>query len=402
MSPSLGILHSDLSVSRHNDSTGKQWGVGWQWTNQRFSASASQIRRDRQFSDMSVLTDGTLTTLEDNAFVSWSFNDIGTLGLSWINRQYPTANSQQQYVGFSWSKSLGRRLNIATSFTQSLEDDRDKTLYINLSYQLSDNQYVSAQRSEQNQLTNNQLSWSKELDSNNTGWSADVTAQQGDSSNTHADYLRRTSWSDWEFGYNHYNHQDSYYSSLSGAVGVFMGHIYATRELGDSFAVVDTSGVPGIPVYLQHQPAGKTDRNGTLFLNDLDPYFKNDITIDVLSLPDDYRALYTEQEVIPKGGGGAVAAFSIYRTHALLITGKLKNGKLLPFAANVSVVDAHGKTPTKGTTHTVVAYEGNIYLEDPPANGQVIVEMNDGDCRIALPARLPSSQKVVQMEAECQ
>ncbi|WP_277871010.1 hypothetical protein [Tatumella ptyseos] len=41
-----------------------------------------------------------------------------------------------------------------------------------------------------------------------------------------------------------------------------------------------------------------------MFLNDLDPYFKNDITIDVLSLPLDYRALYTEQEIIPKGGGG--------------------------------------------------------------------------------------------------
>ncbi|WP_294902019.1 fimbria/pilus outer membrane usher protein [Tatumella sp. UBA2305] len=400
LSPSLGIVHSDFSVSRHDVNTGKQWGIGWQWSNQRFSASATETRRDSQFRDMSVFTEGTLSTRSDNAFVSWSFDHIGTLGMSWINRQYPKLH--QQYAGLSWFKTFGHRINIATSMTQSLENTRDKTLYINVTLPLSESGYMSVQRSQENESTNNQLTLSRVLDSNKPGWGGDLSVQNGDSSDIHADYRQRTRWSDWELGYNRYNHQDNYYTSLSGAVGIFMGHAYATRELGDSFAIVDTAGVPDIPVYLQHRLAGKTDKNGTMFLNDLDPYFKNDITIGVLNLPEDFRALYTEQEVIPKSGGGAVAAFSIYRTHALLITGKQQDGAALPFAAEVGVSDKQGHLPATGTTHTIVGYEGNIYLEDPPASGEVIVHRTDGDCRIKLPAHLPAAKSVVQMEAICQ
>ncbi len=399
LSPVIGILHSDFSVSRHESATGKQWGVGWQWANQRFSASATETRRDSQFRDMSVLAEGTLATRSDNAFVSWAFDNIGTIGMSWINLQYP--GTHQQYAGLSWFRTFSHRINISTSLTQSLSDSRDKTVYINLTLPLSDRQYIAVQHSQQSGTVYNQLSWSRELDSNKPDWGADLSVQDGTNPNKHADYRQRTRWSDLELGYNQYNHQNSYYASMSGALGLFMGHLYATRELGDAFAIVDTSGVPDIPVYLQHRPAGKTDSTGTLFINNLDPYFRNNISIDVLSLPEDYRALYTEQQVIPKSGGGAVAAFSVYRTHALMITGRLEDGSALPFAAGVGVIDSRGNNVTKGTTHTVVGYEGNIYLEDPPAGGEVIVHRAQGDCRIALPAKLPAEKSVVQMESIC-
>ena len=400
LSPVLGIVHSDFSVSRHDGDSGEQWGVGWQWSEQRFSASVSETRRSTAYRDMSVLSEGALATQSDNAFISWSFTHIGTVGLSWINRQYP--ETHQQYSGFSWFKTFGERFNIATSLTQSMEDTHDKTVYINLSFPLTDHQYVSVQHSQEGQSEYNQLTWSRTLDSNTPGWGGDLSVQNGDNPNIHADYRQRTRWSDLEAGYNRYNQQNNYYASMTGAVGLFMGHVYTTRQLGDAFAIVDTAGVPNIPVYLQHRPVGKTDKNGTLFLNDLDPYYQNDISIDVLSLPLDYRALYTEQKVIPKSGGGAMAAFSIYRTHALLLTGKQEDGTMLPFAAVVDVMNAEGQIAVKGTIHTVVGYEGNIYLEDPPARGVVVVHRTGGDCRIKLPAQLPAEQNVVQREATCQ
>ena len=94
--------------------------------------------------------------------------------------------------------------------------------------------------------------------------------------------------------------------------------------------------------------------------------------------------------------------FRIYRARALLMTVKQTQGKALPFAAPVSVVTAAGQQPETGTRTTVVGYEGNIYLENPPAEGFAIVHLPDSTCRIRLPAQLPAGKAITTMEAVCQ
>ncbi|MBS0854714.1 MULTISPECIES: fimbria/pilus outer membrane usher protein [unclassified Tatumella] len=400
LSPWLGIVHGDISASRHNRLNGKQWGVGWQWSNRHLSFSLTDTRRDSHYRDMSVLTEGELATRSDNAFISWSMGAAGTVGASWINRQY--AGETRSYAGFSWSGTFRHNINISASLTRALEMDHDKTLYLSVSVPLSDTQYVSVQHSQDSQSANNQLTWSKSVISNKPGWGGDVSLQNGSNATTHLDYRQRTEWSDLELGYNRYSQQNNYYASLSGTAGLFANAFYATRQLGDGFALVDTDGIAGIPVYLEHQPVGKTDRDGKLFLNNLLPYYRNNISIDVLSLPDDFRALYTEDNAIPESGGGAMVHFRIYRARALLMTVKQTQGKALPFAAPVSVVTAAGQQPETGTRTTVVGYEGNIYLENPPAEGFAIVHLPDSTCRIRLPAQLPAGKAITTMEAVCQ
>lgn len=400
LSPWLGMLHTDYSVSRYSGQQGTQRGVGWQWSNQQLTISATRNQRSLHYADMSVLADGQLATRSDNAFVSWSLKTFGTFGVSWIQRQYRDINTD--YAGLSWSRAFAHHLSVSASLTRAMDQEHGTTLYLNLSLPLNDDNYLSLQHSRANNTNSQQVSWTKTLVGNKPGWGADVSIMQGAEDNSHLDYRYRSSWSDSEFGYNRSDKQNNYYATLSGAIGWFNNGLYATRELGDAFAIVDTGGVPHIPVFLSHQPAGTTDSHGRLFLNNLLPNYRNPVTIDVLSLPLDYRALYTEQQAIPASGGGASVNFSVYRTRALLLTAKGRNGTALTFASSVSVTTSSGQAPEVGTSSTVVGYGGNIYLESPPAGGDVLVHQPNGDCHIRLPEQLVGKQAIVQMEAVCQ
>lgn len=400
LSPWIGILHGDYSASRHTAQTGNQWGLGWQWTNQILTASVSRNQRTTGYTDMSVLSDGQLSTRSDNAFVSWSTKSFGTMGMSWISREY--TGQHREYAGLSWSRLFPYSVSVSASLTRSIGDTHDQTVYLSVSIPLSRSQSLNITRNQDSDSTNNQLSWSKSLTSDKPGWGANASVSQGDNATTHLDYSYRSTWSDAGIGYNHIGQQNNYYGTLSGAVGWFDGGFYAPRQLGDAFAIVDTNGVADIPVLLSHQPAGKTDSHGRLFLNQLVPYYRNNVSIDVLSLPEDYRALYVEKEAIPGNGNGALLNFSVYRTRALLMTVKDKKGESLAFAAPVTVQTEQGGRPQKGTTNTVVGYGGAIYLEDPPERGKVIVHQPGGDCQIRLPEKLPGEQAIVQTEAVCQ
>lgn len=407
LSPTLGVLHGDTSWGRYHDDNGMQAGLSWNWNNRTLNSSISHIQRSRQFRDISSIDDSYQATREDSAFIGWSVPTIGTLGSSWIDRKY--RSSSTQYGGLSWSKTFSKHLSMSASFTQALDDKSDATFYLNVNIPLGNNRdNLSMQYNHDKHGSSEQLSLNHALESNRPGWGWLASARHNpDSDDTHLVVQHRSSWSDMELGTNNYSSQKEYYASMSGAVGLFMGNLYATRDLSDSFVVVDTEGVPDIPVMLEHRPVGKTDSHGRLFLNNLQPYQQNHINIDALHLGADYRAPYTSMEAIPRHNGGAFTQFSVYRTRALLLIAHTPDGKPVPFSANATILNNKGEPPAKGTINTVAGYDGNIYLEDAPASGKVHLQWRDGQCTIALPSSESESESesgtnTIKKEVVCQ
>lgn len=401
LSPTLGVLHLNASNSQYDQERGTQWGSGWQWNNRRFNVALNHSQASRGYRDVSSLADNTLTTREDSAFASVSFDTTGTFGVSWVNQTYPDSSSQ--YAGLSWSKSFTHGITLATSLTDELGDERNTTIYLNLSMPLNQhNDYLSLQNNHDNDGNAMQASLTHSLDANKPGWGWNMSAQSGDNAALHATVQHRSHWSDMALGFNRQDNNSDDYGSLSGALGLFTGHLYATRMLGNAFAIVDTSKVPNVPVYLEHRPVGHTDKNGMLFLNNLNPYQENRLDIDVLQLDEAYRAPYTGEVLVPKTASGALAKFVIYKTHALLMTVKTADGKNVPFSAQVNVSTAQGETPSHGTQQTIAGYEGKIYLEDPPAGGKVSVQWGSSSCQVTLPQQLSRSHSVEMMKTRCQ
>ena len=386
LSPSLGILHADTSWGRYRADKGVQSGLSWNWNNRTLNTSINHVQRSSRFRDISAMDGSSQATREDSAFIGWSLPTIGTLGTSWIDRKYPSSSTQ--YAGLSWSKTFSKHLSISASLTQALEDKNDATFYLSVNIPLASNRdNLSMQYNHDKRGGSEQMNLNHALDSNRPGWGWLASARHShDADDAHLVVQHRSPWSDMELGMNDYSGNKEYHASMSGAVGLFMGNMYATRELSDSFVLVDTEGVPDIPVMLEHRPVGKTDSHGRLFLNNLQPYQQNHINIDALHLGTDYRAPYTSMEAIPRHNGGAFTQFSVYRTRALLLIARTADGKPVPFAANATVFNRKGEPPAKGTVNTVAGYDGNIYLENAPDGGRVQVNWDEHQCTIALPS----------------
>lgn len=401
LSPSMGIMHADLAWGRYQQDSGIQWGAGWQWNNRYLSVGLNHTQRGKQYRDITALANNILPRQQDSAFVNLSIPYVGSLGTSWIRQAYSQQTSE--YVGLTWSKSFSESGTITATFSQSLNNERDKTFYLGYSLPLFSNRnYLSLRHNAGSHSRNNQLSLSRSLESNQPGWGWNASARSGKMSSQHASLQRRNSWSDMALGTNQYPNQHEYYASMSGSVGFFMGSLYATRELGEAFLLVDTNGQPNVPVQLDHRPAGKTDSRGRLFLTNLVPNHPNSIDIDILDLPEDYRAAYTRQVAIPRSKSGVFTKFDVYQTRALLLSVFASDGSVIPAAAEVQVRDKDGNTPTHGTLNTIVGYEGEVYLEDPPPGGYAEINWAGEKCKMTLPASGALNKTSIRSKITCQ
>ena len=166
---------------------------------------------------------------------------------------------------------------------------------------------------------------------------------------------------------------------LSGGVAFVDGHVYATRPVLGSFALVDVPGVAGVDVYHENELVGKTNRNGTLIVPDLLPNYGNDIRIDDKDAPINTSIQKVQRLVAPSAQAGAHIVFAATELHAL-------NGTIVVNLNGKSIVPAFGDlTLENGSTvvaESVLGRGGEFYLEGVPAGTyRAHVVFREGECR---------------------
>lgn len=391
MAPYLGVLRADVAMSHYRNNSGVQWGTGWQWNNPQFSISADHQQFSSNYADISVIAENTLPKKISSIFVSRSFDDTGTFGGGWVSREYPSA--KMQYANVSWTRTWTDAFTLSVNATKEIENRNDHALYLMINIPLSSEHYISLQTNYENQQANQQIQYNKRLTPDKSGWGWGLSSQAGNNNNFHADISHRNDINEWQLGYNRNNNSDSWFAGTNGAIGLLEGQVYFMRTLGNAFAIADTSGIPEIPVFLQNIEVGRTDKNGFLLLNDLYGYEPQKIRINALSLPADYRIRDTEKTVLLREGSGTRVVFNVYRTHALLLNVKQKNGQPLPFAATVATKNNAQKT--------IVGYDGQIYLETWEPGQKIDVTWPEGQCHILIPGTTQSTDAFTEENAVC-
>jgi outer membrane usher protein len=161
----------------------------------------------------------------------------------------------------------------------------------------------------------------------------------------------------------------------TGGVALTAAGVLPGRHLDQSFAVVQVADYPGLTVFLDNQPVGRTDAHGRLLVDALRPYERNQIAIDPTQVPMDGALAQAAIDVTPAYRSGAVVQFPIARAHAATLRLVRSDGSAVPTGATATL---HGRA-------FPVALDGLTYvegLEDPTV---IVVTWNGGRC--VAPAR---------------
>lgn len=371
----LGQVSGSISASKAGTLQGHQFSVGYQWQGQRFHVALNTLRTSKSYRDAAAIEDGQLPTrVSESAVAGINLGRLGSLNANYVRARYAApwggnAYSNQlvsKYAGVSWSKSLGSRALINISYNRSLAEPRDNIVFVGLSLYLDNNLNLGTTLQRRNGASTVGASASQWTQAA-TGWNWSLQGQRGPQSrNANAEASYRSRYGDFKAGISEADNHEWAYGGASGAVVFMNGAAFAGRHVDDGFAVVSTSGVPGVPVRLHSRPVGKTDAQGMLMVSPLGAYQKNLISIDPLDLPADMKIEQVEAEVAPQRQSGTLVNFRLEAVRAATIVLHNPAGQPLPVGARLLVNDHEAATS--------VGYDGMAYVENLKDENTVRVE----------------------------
>ena len=126
-----------------------------------------------------------------------------------------------------------------------------------------------------------------------------------------------------------------------------------------------------VPVQLENNPIGTTDKRGLLLVTPLNAYQNNQLSIDPMSLPADVRIARVNALATPADRAGMLVSFGITPIRAASVILIDAAGKPLPLGSAVRI---HGQPGEPA----LVGYDGAVYLDTLEAHNVLDVTMPDG------------------------
>ncbi len=146
--------------------------------------------------------------------------------------------------------------------------------------------------------------------------------------------------------------------------------LFASNEIYDSFAVVDTRPLENVRVYQENRYAGTTGSSGRVLVPDLRAFELNHLSIDPTDVPGDVALVNDKVSLRPQDRSGVVVKFPIHINHSALLRLVDPAGKFVP----------QGSMATLHATGVVVpvGYDGQAYVEELSPHNELSVEYPDG------------------------
>ncbi|WP_164483711.1 MULTISPECIES: fimbria/pilus outer membrane usher protein [unclassified Polaromonas] len=416
LSASLAGSHQSASAAAMNTpANGRQHAGGYQWNTQRFTVSLNSLRRSPGFRDVASLAIPA-TQLpargSDSAYFGVGMGDWGQVGFSLIRQVYFNA-PPERYASIGWSYSLPGNAYLNLSINRNLDDASGARFYLSWSMPLERNLYVSSSVQHSQGRDSLALNAVRTPPGDVGGWGWRVQAGLGDGQSLRGQVSRLGPVGQWTAGVDQQGGQANgssnrtVYGSANGGLVLMRGGLHASRRVDDAFALVSTSGVPGVPVRLENRLIGETDANGELFVTQLNAYQKNKLAIDTLNLPADMRIARESMDAVPESRSGMLANFELRRILALQFSLRDTAGKWIAAGSQVRFDVAPSPVPLLATAPVarpgaVVGHDGLVYLEDPPPGAALRVFVRGGECGVALPAGIPGTGSVDLGVLTCQ
>jgi outer membrane usher protein len=372
-----GVVSASMAGSTYNGTSGSQFGLGYNWTDGRFSVGLAGLRASDGYRDVASLYGAPLPLRTASANIGYNTQALGSVGVNYADLRFPQEPASR-YGSLYWFRSLNRRVVANLTFTQDLETSRNRSLFLGVTVTLDSRSW--AQASVQHQAGANIFTANAtEMVPQQGGWGWRAQAQQGDGLNgglAELDYLGR--YGQVQAGYSSLAGNNYAYGGALGSLVLMDDHMFATRQITNGFAVVSTDGIPNVPVKLENNSVGTTDSNGLLLVTPLNAYQNNKLSIDPLSLPADLRVANVDVNASPTDRAGTLATFGLTPVRAATVILVDAAGVPVPVGSSVRVFHHDRDGPA------LVGYDGMVYLDDLDSHNLLDVDTPAGRCHASV------------------
>ena len=326
------------------------------------------------------------STLDAN--LGYRIGALGNIGAAYsrrISRTYPAgsghgqpddgviAHQRVELITASYSVRVGLASFYATGF-KDLHDTRAFGLGLGVGFPLGASSHASVETTRQGERSTSSASVARSaLKPGDYGYRLRASASAADTQLLAEGELFNR-WGRVSAGVDHSAGRVAGRAGVSGAIVLAGGDLFASDRIFDSFAVVSTGDVAGVPVFYENRPLGATGARGKLLVPSLLSYQNNRLSLDATSLPADIEVGQTSVLARPADRSGVMVDFRVRRVAAALLTLHDRTGQPLPLGSVVKVDGAEAQP---------VGYDGQAYVTGLKPTNHVTVVLKDGTtCRV--------------------
>ncbi len=393
---SFGVVNAAVSGSSERGvlpagtggNSGGQVSAGFQRISRDLSFSVNDTFSSAGYRDVAALYGAPVPKSTLNASLGYRLGRWGSAGIGYVN-QVPGSgpsgpfNSQAAYglitgqqVSLATASYSVPIAGIASFYATAFKDLHNNHSYgvaFGISFALGASTSASAGGSLDSGRASSSLNVAKSaLAENDYGYrlldSEGVTPQRL----AQAEFL--SPWGRVTGGVEQSTGQAAMQAGVTGAIGWTGGHLFASDQINDSFALVSTGGVAGVPVLYENRLVGTTDSGGYLLVPSLLSFQNNRLAVDATRLPPDIDVGQTSVLVRPPDRSGVVIDFHIRKVNAALLTLQDGNGESLPIGSVAKVA---------GAEDAPVGYDGLAYVRGlQPTNRMEVTLPNGTSCSV--------------------
>ncbi|RYF16048.1 MAG: fimbrial biogenesis outer membrane usher protein, partial [Oxalobacteraceae bacterium] len=203
------------------------------------------------------------------------------------------------------------------------------------------------------------------------GWRASATS--GRIQQQQAEVSTILPWSTANLGGEHVGRAINGRAGLTGALVLAGGDLFAARRVDDSFAVVETDGLPGVQVLRENRVVGRTNTAGRLLVPDLRGWDANRIAIDPSTMPGDVELGALQQVIRPEDHAALSIRFTAKHGGSAVVHLVTAGGRAIPPGSTAILARTGQAVP--------VGHDGETFLTGLQGEETALVSTARGRCQ---------------------
>jgi outer membrane usher protein len=377
----LGVLNFSIATSNGTGHPGAQFSAGAQRIGREFSLGASATVAGHNYLDVAAMNGAPVLRKQLNANAGLSLRRFGSVGVAYAGLDQDSSNlvsaditlTQHSHIfSANYSIQIHHMSIYATDFKDFASTSSINGLQVGLTIPFGRRSSIGVSgASDGSGQVQGQQSAALIGD-----WGYQAYASAPDIPHEFVQVQYKSPWALVAAGVDRTGVQTTFRMETQGALSFVDGSLFPSNTIFDSFAIVDTNGMPGVHVLQENRDVGRSNSSGRLLVPDMRSFDLNHIAIEPTDIPPDATIDEATLEVRPQDRSGVVLRFPV----------KISHGALLRLIGETGVPLPVGSTATLRATSVAVpvGYDGDAYLEDLSPHNEVIVELPDGRrCSVA-------------------